>query len=276
MRRLGATAAVLLLGGVASGTAQVAARASDYLFITNATDVRALWVNPAGLGVLPEASVFGELTLERMGSQFRVEQYEIGFNTRGLSVGYHRTRFVDDEAAVGEFRVGAAMPIRRGALGVTFSRYQQDTTSSRGIGAGLLFMPKPSFQLALTTRNIGRPMVRGVNMPISILGGGQLTSRSFQLAAEAHATERRGVDESGFDFTYRAGGLAYMPVAFPIVIMAALNLGTNFRIDQLHLGLAIGGTRQVTLMTTAVPRDDVPVFERFSAAVVARNLLVGR
>jgi hypothetical protein len=253
----------------------VAARSSDYLFITNATDARGLWVNPAGLGMLPEASLMAEMTLERMGSQFRVEQYVIGFNTRGISVGYHRTRFEDDEAAVGQFRVGASLPIRRGALGVTVSRYQQDSTSSRAFGAGLLFMPSPTFQLALTTRNIGRPLVRGVNMPINILGGAQFTSGRFQLAAEAHAAERPG-DESGFDFTYRAGGQAYMPLSFPIVIVAALNLGTNFRIDQLHLGVSIGGTRQVTLITSAVPRDDVPVFERFSAAVVARNLLVGQ
>lgn len=275
MRRMGATAAVLLLGAAGSGDAQVAARASDYLFITNATDARALWVNPAGLGVLPEASLMAEMTLERMGSQFRVEQYVVGFNTRGISVGYHRTRFPNDEPSVGQLRVGAALPIRRGAIGITVSRYQQDTTSSRAFGAGLLFMPNATFQFGLTTRNIGRPLVRGVNMPINILGGAQFTSGSVQVAAEAHAAERPGA-ESGFDFTYRAGAQAYLPVAFPIVLVGALNFGTNFRVDQLHLGVSIGGTRQATLMTSAVPRDDVPVFERFSAAVVARNLLVGQ
>jgi hypothetical protein len=275
MRRVGATAVVLLVSVVASSTAQVAARSRDYLFITNATDARALWVNPAGLGVLPEASVMAELTVERMGGDFRVEQYVLGFNTRGISVGYHRTRF-GDEPAVGQLRVGAALPIRRGAIGFTVSRFQQDTTSSRAFGAGLLFMPNPTFQFGLTTRNIGRPEVRGVNLPITVLGGAQFTSARFQVAAEAHAAERRGIGESGFDFTYRAGAQAYLPLSFPVVVIGALNLGTNFRIDQLHLGASIGGVRQVTLMTSAVPRDDAPVFERFSAGLVARNLLVGQ
>ncbi len=276
-RRFLLAATGLLAAGVAGGaTAQVAGRSSDYLFVTNVTDVRALWVNPAGLGMLPEASIIGELTLERvMGNEFRVEQYVIGFNTRGISVGYHRTRF-DAEPAVGHLRVGAALPMRRGALGVAVSRYQQDTTSSRGFDAGLLFMPNPAIQFGLTARNIGRPEVRGENMPITAIGGAQYTTGRFQLAAEAHATERRGVDESGFDFTYRAGAQAYLPVAFPIVLIGALNLGTNFRIDQLHLGFSIGGTRQVTLMASGVTRDDAPVFERFSVGIVARNLLVGQ
>jgi hypothetical protein len=268
---------VLLAAGAAGrATAQVAARSTDYMFITNANDVRALWVNPAGLGMLPEASITGELTLERvMGNEFRVEQYVIGFNTRGISVGYHRTRF-DDEPAVGHFRVGLALPMRRGALGVSVSRYQQDTTSSRAFDAGLLFIPSPAIQFGLTARNISRPEVRGENMPITLIGGAQYTTGRFQLAAEAHAAERRGVDESGFDFTYRAGAHAYLPVDFPILLIGAFNLGTNFRIDQLHVGFSIGGTRQVTLMASGIPRDDAPVFERFSAGIVARNLLVGQ
>ena len=79
-------------------TAQsVSARSQDYLFLTNVADVRALWVNPAGLALVPEASILGELTFERLGGDLRVDQYAVGFNSRGISIGYQRSRLVGEK-----------------------------------------------------------------------------------------------------------------------------------------------------------------------------------
>ena len=42
--------------------AQAPNRATRYLFPTDVTDARALWVNPAGLGAFPEASINLDVT----------------------------------------------------------------------------------------------------------------------------------------------------------------------------------------------------------------------
>jgi hypothetical protein len=46
--------------------AQLAApRSASYLFSANVEDARALWINPAGLGVLPIASIYAEVAADR-------------------------------------------------------------------------------------------------------------------------------------------------------------------------------------------------------------------
>jgi len=62
---------LLILGGALClmlelGFAQsFAPRSADYMFAATASDARAIWVNPAGLAVVPEASLFGEFVLQR-------------------------------------------------------------------------------------------------------------------------------------------------------------------------------------------------------------------
>ena len=94
---------MLLLVGISSlhvetVTAQpVPVRSRDYLFLTNVADARALWVNPAGLSVVPEASLMGEFTVDRTSGDLRIEQYALGFNSRGVALGYQRNRLVGEE-----------------------------------------------------------------------------------------------------------------------------------------------------------------------------------
>ena len=84
---------LLAVGQVANAFAQtLPARSGDYLFVTNAVDARALWVNPAGLGVVPEASIMGEFSLTPGGGDVRLAQYTVGLNSRGFSIGYRRNR----------------------------------------------------------------------------------------------------------------------------------------------------------------------------------------
>lgn len=257
-------------------TAQsVSPRSRDYLFITNVADVRALWVNPAGLALVPEASILGELTFERLGGDLRVEQYAIGFNSRGVSIGYQRTRLVG-EKPVGILSTGFGFPFRGGSLGVAVSRYRQDSTKSYGVDFGLIFAPSIAVQLGLAVRHLGRPTVRGADLPVTTIGAAQMTLSIMQLTWETAAAERLEPDGSGFDFMHRAGVRLALLKQLPVMLIGAVDLASNVRIDRFNVGFSIGGTRQLTSIGSAVPRNNAPVFEHFSATFVAFQPLSGR
>ena len=258
-------------------TAQsVSARSQDYLFITNVADVRALWVNPAGLALVTEASIIGELVFERLdGDSLRVEQYTVGFNSRGLSIGYQRNRLVG-ENPVSTLRTGFGLPFRGGSLGVVFSRHRQDSTKSHGVDFGLLYVPSVAVQLGLAVRHVGRPTVRGANLPVTTLAAAQMTLSVLQLTWETAAAERLEPDDSGFDFTHRAGVRLAILKRLPLMLIGAVDLASNVRIDRLNVGFSIGGARQLTSIGSAVSRNNSPVFEHFSATFVASQPLSGR
>jgi len=254
----------------------MSARSRDYLFLTNVADVRALWVNPAGLALVTEASIIGELVFGRLdGDSLRVEQYTVGFNSRGLSIGYQRNRLVG-ENPVSTLRTGFGLPFRGGSLGVVFSRHRQDSTKSHGVDFGLLYVPSVAVQLGLAVRHVGRPTVRGANLPVTTLGAAQMTLSVLQLTWETAAAERLEPDDSGFDFTHRAGVRLAILKQLPLMLIGAVDLASNVRIDRLNVGFSIGGARQLTSIGSAVPRNNSPVFEHFSATFVASQPLSGR
>src|SRR5205807_2095321 len=84
--------------GTATGTAFVAAqvvpnRATLYLYPSDVTDARAVWVNPAGSGRFEEASLNLDLTVGDPGAAGRLRQLTLGLSSRGLSFGYQRDVF---------------------------------------------------------------------------------------------------------------------------------------------------------------------------------------
>ncbi len=257
-------------------TAQsLSGRSQDYLFLTNVADIRALWVNPAGLALVPEASILGELTFERLSGDLRVEQYAFGFNSRGISFGYQRNRLVG-EKPVSILRTGFGFPFRGGSLGVALLRYRQDSTKSYGADVGLIYVPRVAVQLGLVVRHLGRPTVRRADLPVTTVGAAQMTLSVIQLTWETAAAERLEPGDSGFDFTHRGGVRLALWKQLPMMLIAAVDLGSNMRIDRLNLGFSIGGARQLTSIGSAVPRNNAPVFEHFSATFVASRPLGGR
>jgi len=249
------------------------ARSADYLFVTNVSDVRANWVNPAGLAVLPEASVFAELVVEHTLSQnLRLAQYSVGFSSRGLSVAYQRDRFETD-SSTSVFRVGYGLPIPRGAIGFATSWYGAPGDNQRGLDLGIMYGIIPRLTLGATARNIGRPEVGTAGeLPIVLTGGAQLAllGGRLQLAAQGNATERLG-PATGYDNTYRGGINLVLPTRRPIVIVGAADLASNFRIDRLHLGFAIGGRTHVAAIGTGISRNNTSQLDRLSVTGVASN-----
>ena len=261
-----------LLQGIPLLGQTLAQRSTDYLFTTNAFDVRALWVNPAGLAVVPQASIMAEGLIRRGG---RLEQYTLGFHSRGISLGYQRNRPAGS-SSVGILRAGVGMPVRRGAIGVSFARYSEDSTSSREADVGFIYNLGRSFSLGGAIQHIGRPTVAMFELPITTVAGLHWYHTRVGLAGEARAAEQRGVGESGFDFSYRAGAHILILNRFPISGMVVVDFGSTGRVTRLNLGVTVGGDRQITALGSSVSRNSRTVVEHFSATFVATNPLPGR
>jgi hypothetical protein len=218
--------AIVGLGAGAAPAQLVPVRSRDYLFLTNVSDARALWVNPAGLAIVPEASLLAELTFERIsGDPIRVGQYAVGFNSRGFSLGYQRNRLAD-EKSVGILRTGFGVPFRGGALGIATSRVSQDTTSSYELDVGIVFVPSVLLQMGLAVRHIGRPEVRSSQLPVTTVGGVQLTTSLLQVSLETRAAERLAPGESGFDFAHRAGVRVAVANRLPVMAIGTTSAAT--------------------------------------------------
>ncbi len=133
----------------------VPARSADYLFLATASDARATWVNPAGPATAPTASIAAELVFDRQETEnVRLAQWTGGFSSRGISFGYQRDQIPGDEANQA-FRVGAALPFRRGAVGLAFTFYDSDQTE-RALDLGLRYRALRQVELGAVLRNIGR------------------------------------------------------------------------------------------------------------------------
>jgi hypothetical protein len=258
----------------------VRARSADYHFASTVQDVRALWLNPAGLAVKREASILGEFALERpIDSEIRLAQWTFAFNSRGFSFGYQRDRFAE-HPSTGVFRFAVAVPFRGGALGASYSFYRGnaiDTTKTwdRGLDLGLRYRLAGIADLGLVVRNIGRPVLRDSVAPL--VGVLSVAVRPFSphvwLAGETMATERLGA--SGVDMSYRAGFWISTGGSLPFSLVSSIDLGSSFRVDQWVVGLAVGGRDQGLAIGSGGVRSPRNRLERLSLTGVASRELGG-
>ncbi len=100
--------ALALAGGLAWWAAgarpaagQVApAQPARYLLTTEASDARALWVNPAGLARAIEASIGADLTADRFiqGPGTQLSQYGLSLAGRGVAAGWEHERLAERQS----------------------------------------------------------------------------------------------------------------------------------------------------------------------------------
>ena len=271
--------AACLIAQTAAGQA-VRPRSADYHLASTVRDVRALWLNPAGLAVRTEASILGEFALERpVDSEIRLAQWTLAFNSRGFSFGYQRDRFADDPST-GAFRFGLALPFRNGAVGGTFSFYRGnalDTTKTwdRGVDLGLRYRLAGILDLGVVLRNIGRPVLKDSVAPlvgVLSLAVQPVVSRVW-IAGEAIASER--LETSGYEMSYRAGLQLSTGGSLPFSLISAIDLGSSFRVNQLVVGLAVGGQDRGIALGSGGVRSPRNRLERLSLTGVASRLLGG-
>jgi hypothetical protein len=235
----------------------VRARSADYLFLSTASDARAIWVNPAGPVARPAASITAEFVLDRKETEdVRLAQWSAGFSSRGISFAYQRDRVPDQEASQA-FRIGAALPFRRGAVGVAFTFYNTDETT-RGVDLGLRYRPTPRIDLGAVLLNLGRPRVGSVaafspaapKSPVTIgLGAGwSILPAILEIAGEAKVAERVG--RSGYDVSYRLGTSLNANTRLPVGAFAAFDLESDFVVDRWALGISVGGPYRAILVSS--------------------------
>lgn len=222
--------------------AQVAPnRATTYLHPTDVRDARALWVNPAGLGVLREASVYAEIAVGDPGAKGRLRQLSAGFNARGLSFGYQRDVFGPGELGH-TYRFGLAGAYEKIAAGGSVAHFRGMGAKATGWDLGGTYELTPGVTLGAVAANIGRPDVRGVRLPLTFVPGA--TWRVLGSAAlSAHAIMTTdSVAAYAFGLSWRARG--------PLEVLARLDTDRGLRRGAFAFGISFGGPDRVGVIAT--------------------------
>lgn len=237
----GAAAALCLLGGAL--TAQVAVnRSSTYLLPSEAQDARALWVNPGGLGVRQEASVYFDLTVADPGSLGQLRQLNLGFNARGLAFGYQRDQFSGGVRG-DTYKLGFGVGQGPLAAGLATAWYRGGTKGT-GWDLGVTWRAAPPLVVAGVIGNIGQPTVRGLEQRVLYT-----TSATWQVVPGFGVGALASANTSGmqaFGFDLRGG----FDLGFPVGLVARLDTDHQLRRRQFALGISIGGSNVMGLVGT--------------------------
>ena len=233
--------------------AQVAPnRSAAYLFPTDVHDARAIWINPAGLGTLREASIYAEIGVGNPGASGRLRQIDAGFNSRGLAFAYQRDIF-DNKVRGNTYRIGLAGGSRGLAAGAAVAHYRGDGAHSTGWDAGLSYTLYPGLTVGLVAANIGQPMVRGLGQRLTYVPGA--TWHPAPLPALALSTYARITPDSiasyAFGLSWHTPRTSLGTVhRWPIEIIARLDTDGKLRRGEFAFGLSIGSQDRVGLVVT--------------------------
>ncbi|MGH7531449.1 MAG: hypothetical protein ACREMN_13790 [Gemmatimonadales bacterium] len=252
-RRNGRAAGVwvlgVLLGVWPSGrpAAQVAPnRASAYVHPSDVYDARAVWVNPGGLGVIRQASVYAELLVEDPGARGRLRQVSAGFNARGLSFGYQRDVF-DGGVRGDTYRLGLGGSAGSLGIGGAVAYYRGGGTRATGWDVGLLYRWLPSLTLGATVANLGQPVVRGLRQRVMYLPG--VTWRP--LAAAVVSAHARLTSDSVAAYAFSARwGIGLGSRRLPLDFLVRLDTDGGLRRSAFAFGLSLGGMDQIGLIAS--------------------------
>lgn len=253
------------LWAATAARAQVAPnRTTAYFHPTDVRDARALWVNPAGLGVVYEASVHLEVTVGDPGPDGRLRQVTAGFNSRGLSAGYQRDVF--DAGLRGHtYRVGFGSAAGTIAAGLAATIYRGGA-SATGYDLGVVWTPGPALALGAVVANLGEPVVRGLRQDAAFIPG--LTVRPLgpggALSAHARVT-RDSVRSYSFGIRWR-GRLGH-----PVSLLARLDTDNRLRRGALAFGLTVGSPDELGVVVTT-PGDLRAVDAASLSGVASRPL----
>ena len=240
------TATLLTAQPVNCLTAQQVAsnRANAYLFTTDVHDVRAIWVNPAGLGVQREASIYAEVAVGDPGSKGTLDQWSAGFNARGLAFGYQHDA-LDDGLTGNTYRLGLAGGSGGLAAGGSVARYGGSGAKATGWDVGISYVLKPPLTVGLVAVNIGQPVVRGLEQSFTLVPGFTWKpSAAFGFSADARITPD-SVASYAFGLSWKSGGSRW-----PVGVIARLDTDQDLRRGAFAFGLSFGARDQFGLIAT--------------------------
>ena len=247
-------AAILLLavgpsGRPAAGQSVAPNLATGYLFPTDVRDARAIWVNPAGLGLSREASVYAELGVGEPGSRGRLRQINAGFNSRGLSLGYQKD-FLDNSVRGTTLRLGLAGGAQGLAAGFAVARYSGSGANATGWDLGVSYAALAQLRVGLVAANLGQPIVRGQRQRFNFIPG--LTWHPGPIPAIAFSTSAHIATDSVLSYAF---GLSWRTTStssrWPIEILARMDTDNGFRRGAFALGVSIGGENRFGAVITS-------------------------
>jgi hypothetical protein len=244
VRRLPALAACLLVPALAAAQ-QVEGvapnRATAYLHPTDIRDARALWVNPAGLGVLRDASVYAEIAVDNPGARGRLRQLNAGFNSRGLAFAYQRDLF-DGGRRGYTYRFGLAGSSKGLAAGAAMTLYR-GATGGTGWDLGALYTieGRTALTVGAMIANIGQPVVRGLDQRLTYVPGATWRPLGPAAALSVHALiTPDSVISYALGVSWQGSG-----GRFPLAVLARVDTDAGLRRGAFALGISLGGPDRV-------------------------------
>lgn len=144
--------AAAVLPGTAAAQSFVA-QPQHYMLTTDAYDARAVWLQPAGLSRLREASFAGFATADASGG---LSQYGVMLASGGLGLGWQHDRKVGTGTDV--FTVGFGVGGPRVGLGADHRWYKGSGAHDGSWDLGARLSPVPMLDLSLVWRDIGTPV----------------------------------------------------------------------------------------------------------------------
>lgn len=257
-----AAAALVLAATPGAMAAQVAVNhGATYLFASEATDARTLWVNPARLAVTREATVALEIMSRDPGPEGTFGQLTAGLSSRGFGLAYQYDYFGAGVKG-GTWRVGLAASTGRLAAGGAAAFYDDGT---RGYDVGVSVAAAAWISAALVAQSIGEPVARGLRQEFAFVPAATVTPFGPVVALSLQG--RFGDDREGY-----AVGIAWWHVArLPLALSARLDTDDRWRRAAFAFALTVGGRDRVGLVLTT-PGDVTDVDAASLVGVASRQL----
>ena len=244
--RFAALAAIFAVPVCAAAQEVAQNRATAYLHPTDVRDARAVWVNPAGLALMREASIYADFDVQDPGSKGRLRQISAGFNSRGLAFAYQRDVF-DGGRRGHTYRLGLAGAAKGLAGGAAMALYRGDTKATGwDVGATYSIEGATALTVGGVIANIGQPVVRGLRQRVTFipsatwrpLGAASAVSMHARLTSDAVIGYAFGVGWQG------SGG------RWPLGVLARLDTDGGLRRGAFSLGISLGGPDRVGLVAS--------------------------
>jgi len=246
-------------------------RSADYLTVAGVDDVRAAWVNPAGLARVLEASIMAEVVVDRL-PDATLAQYTLGMNSRGFSVSFARDRTVET-APVNMTRFGVGLPFQRGSLGVGVTLFRA-SARDEGVDLGLDYRLTRALDVAAVVRHLGRPVVRGAPTPVTALAGLQWRAVPRLLILDGELAAADAGNGLLGDIQYR-GMLRFSPPGRSrIEVLTGVELVAH-QVERVVIGVGLGTTGWVGAVGGASRSLGLSRPDRFSLTGVKSHRALG-